>query len=33
MQLDYAGRFDSVRFFGLDDDLTHVTDLENIPFG
>jgi 2'-5' RNA ligase len=33
LQLDHAGRFDSVHIFGLDEDLTHVTDLEDIPLG
>ena len=31
--LDYAGRIDSVHIFGLDEDLTHVTRLEEIPLG
>jgi 2'-5' RNA ligase len=31
LQLDYAGRFDSVHIFGLDENLTHVTPLEEIP--
>jgi 2'-5' RNA ligase len=31
LPLDYAGRFDSVHIFGLDEDLTHVTELEEIP--
>jgi 2'-5' RNA ligase len=29
--LDYAGRVDSVHILGLDEDLTHVTRLEEIP--
>ncbi len=33
LQLDYTGRFDGVDIFGLDEDLTHVTRLEEIPFG
>lgn len=31
LQLDYTGRFGSVHIFGLDEDLTHVTRLEEIP--
>ena len=31
--LDYAGRVDSVHILGLDEDLTHVTRLEEIPLG
>jgi 2'-5' RNA ligase len=31
LQLDYTGRFDSVHVFGLDENLTHVTPLEEIP--
>ena len=33
LRLDYAGRIDSVHIFGLDEDLTHVTRLEEIPLG
>ena len=33
LQLDYTGRFDGVHIFGLDGDLTHVTQLEEIPLG
>ncbi len=33
LQLDYAGRFDGVHIFGLDEELTHVTRLEEIPLG
>lgn len=33
LQLDYIGRFDSVSIFGLDEGLTHVTRLEEIPLG
>jgi 2'-5' RNA ligase len=31
LQLDYMGRFETVRVFGLDEGLTHVTRLEEIP--
>lgn len=31
MELDYTGPFDRVHIFGLDDELTHVTPLEEIP--
>jgi 2'-5' RNA ligase len=31
MELDVAGRFDSVHIFGLDEELTHITPLEEIP--
>jgi 2'-5' RNA ligase len=33
LQLDYTGRFDRVHIFGLDEDLTHVTPVEEIPLG
>jgi 2'-5' RNA ligase len=33
LQLDYTGRFDSVHIFGLDEDLSHVTPLEEVPLG
>lgn len=33
LALDYTGRFDSVHIFGLDEDLTHVNRLEEIPLG
>jgi 2'-5' RNA ligase len=33
LHLDYTGRFDSVHIFGLDERLTHVTRLEEIPLG
>jgi 2'-5' RNA ligase len=33
LQLDYTGRFDSVHIFGLDEGLTHVTPLDEIPLG
>jgi 2'-5' RNA ligase len=33
LQLDYTGHFGSVHIFGLDEDLTHVTPLEEIPLG
>jgi hypothetical protein len=33
LQLDYVGRLDSVSIFGLDEDLTHVTGLEEISLG
>ena len=31
LRLDYTGRFDSVDIFGLDEELTHVTQLEEVP--
>jgi 2'-5' RNA ligase len=31
LQLDYTGAFDSVHIFGLDEELTHITPLEEIP--
>ena len=31
LELDYTGRFNSVHIFGLDEDLTHITRLEEIP--
>jgi 2'-5' RNA ligase len=31
--LDYTGRFDSVHVFGLDEDLTHVSRLEEVALG
>jgi hypothetical protein len=31
LDLDYVGRFDSVRIAGLDEELTHVTPLEELP--
>jgi 2'-5' RNA ligase len=31
LHLDYTGHFSSVHIFGLDEDLTHVTPLEEIP--
>jgi 2'-5' RNA ligase len=33
LDLDYSGRFESVHLFGLDEPLTHVTRLEEIPLG
>ena len=33
LHLDYTGRFDSVHICGLDEELTHVTPLEQIPLG
>ena len=33
LQLDYAGRIDSVHIFGLDEDLTHVSRLEEVALG
>ena len=33
LHLDYTGRFDSVHICGLDEELTHVTPLEEIPLG
>ena len=31
LELDYVGRFETVHIFGLDEGLTHVTPLEEIP--
>jgi 2'-5' RNA ligase len=31
LHLNYTGRFDSVHIFGLDEELTHVTRLDEIP--
>jgi 2'-5' RNA ligase len=33
LELDYAGRVDSMHIFGLDEDMTHVTALEEIQLG
>jgi hypothetical protein len=33
LQLDYTGRIDSVHIFGLDEDLTHVSRLEEVALG
>jgi hypothetical protein len=33
LHLDYAGPFDSVLIFGLDEGLTHVTQLEEMRLG
>jgi hypothetical protein len=33
LKLDYAGRVDSMHIFGLDEDMTHVTALEEIQLG
>lgn len=33
LQLDYAGRFDSVHILGLDEGLTHVAEIEEFPLG
>jgi 2'-5' RNA ligase len=31
LRLDYTGRFDSVHIFGLDEELTHISQLEEVP--
>lgn len=33
LELDYEGRFDAVQITGLDEDLTHVTRLQELPLG